>query len=340
MHNMKNLITAIDSHTAGEGTRLITGGLPYIRGSTMAEKMAYARDHLAWLPGYILLEPRGHKDLYGAILVEPCNPEADWGVLFMNNQGYETMCGHGLIGVVTSLLETGMVSSEQSEAHLALDTPAGLVKARAKIQSSYVTEVTFDNVPAFVYQQDVWIKLAKGKTIQLDIVFGGNFFALVHTSQLGIELSIKNASRLSDLGMEILQIVNAQFSIQHPELPFIDQITDVRFYCEVEKEGINSRNMVVLGNHMIDRSPCGTGTCAELALRHARGELKDGETWVCESILGTCFSGQVAAQTIVGNLPQQFRAIVPRITGRAYITGWRLFTWCPDDPFPEGFIIP
>jgi len=340
MHDMKNLITAIDSHTAGEGTRLITGGLPYIRGCTMAEKTAYARDHLAWLPGYILLEPRGHKDLYGAILVEPCNPEADWGVLFMNNQGYETMCGHGLIGVVTCLLETGMVLSKGSETQLALDTPAGLVRARATIEAAYVTEVTFDNVPAFVYQQDVRLKLADGKSITLDIVFGGNFFALVHSDQLGIELSIENASRLSDRGMEILHMVNAQLSIQHPELPFINHISDVRFYCEVEKEGINSRNMVILGNHMIDRSPCGTGTCAELALRHARGELKDGETWVCESILGTCFSGQVAAQTIVGQPPQRFKAVVPRITGRAYITGWRLFSRCPDDPFPQGFIIP
>jgi len=340
MHDMNNLITAIDSHTAGEGTRLIISGLPSIRGSTIADKMAYAREHFAWLPGYILLEPRGHKDLYGAILVDPCTPEADWGVLFMNNQGYESMCCHGLIGVATCLLETGMVTIKGSETQLALDTPAGLVRVWAKVEANHVQEVTFENVPSFVYQRDVRVDLANGESIVIDVVFGGNFFALVHTSQLGIELNIENASRLVTLGIDIMQKMNTKLPIRHPEMPYIDRITDVRFYCEVAKKEVNSRNMVVLGNHMIDRSPCGTGTCAELALRYEKGELKVGEPWVCESILGTRFSSQIAAQTLIGNLPQQFTAIIPRISGRAYITGWRLVTQYPDDPFPQGFIIP
>ncbi|MBN1535428.1 MAG: proline racemase family protein [Anaerolineales bacterium] len=340
MPEFQKLISAIDSHTAGESTRLVISGLPPICGQTMLEKMAYAQNHLGWLPGYLLLEPRGHKDLYGAILVDPCNPKADWGVLFMNNQGYETMCGHGLIGVATCLLETGMISMHQPTTQLNLDTPAGLVSVWAKVEGGQVQEITFENVPAFVYQQDVRLDLSDGQSITLDVVFGGNFFAMVHTQQLGIELTLENTYRLASLGMDIRQTVNTHLSIHHPELSVIDHVTDVRFYHEIDSEGVDSRNVVILGNRMIDRSPCGTGTCAELALRYARGELKAGESWVCESILGTRFIGHIAGEAQVGAPPQRFNAIIPKISGRAFLTGWRLFNCHPDDPFPQGFLIP
>lgn len=340
MLNSKNLITAIDSHTAGEGTRLIISGLPPIHGATMVEKMAYAQSHLSWLPGFILLEPRGHKDLYGAILVSPCHPDADWGILFMNNQGFESMCGHGLIGVATSLLETGMIPMEGPITNLKIDTPAGLVQVQARIELGTVKEITFENVPAFVFQQNIRVNLPGGESLTVDIVFGGNFFVLVHASQLPVDLSRENLPLLTTLGMQIRQAVNDHIPVLHPHLPHIDQVIDVRFYQEVDLEGVNSRNVVILGDRMIDRSPCGTGTCAELALRSARGELETGIPWVCESILGTRFTGLVAAQTQVGSSPQIFEAVIPRISGRAFLTGWRLFTYQPEDPFPQGFLIP
>jgi len=340
VNGLKNLITAIDSHTAGEGTRLVISGLPRLRGDSMAEKMAQAQLHYSWLPGYLLLEPRGHKDLYGAWLVEPADPRADWGVLFMNNQGYETMCGHGLMGVATCLIETGMHPCQEPETRLLMDTPAGLVTVLAQVQAGLVQGVTFENVPAFVFQQEVDIVLPGGVSCRVDVVFGGNFFALVHTRQLGVELSIENVPRLTELGMQVRQVINERISVQHPQMAHIQRVIDVRFYHEVEKQGVNSRNIVVLGNRMIDRSPCGTGTCAELALLYQRGELKLGEPWVCESLLDTRFTGRIVAQTQVGNEHQSFDAIIPQVSGRAYLTGWRLFTPHPEDPFPQGFLIP
>jgi len=337
MASFSKCISTIDSHTAGECTRLVVSGLPPIPGRTMAEKLAYAEEHLPWVPGLLLLEPRGHKDMFGAILVDPCLPEADIGVLFMDNKGYEPMCGHAVIGVVTVLLETGMFEAVEPETGITLDTPSGLVRAHAQIGDGRVLSVSFSNVPSFVYRSGVSVKVPGLGDLVVDIVFGGLFFALVDARQLEIELAPDNAARLADLGMRILAETNKQVPVRHPELPHIDRILDVRFYVDVVGGEVDSRNVVILGDHMVDRSPCGTGTCAELALRYARGEIALGEPFVAESIIGTRFMGQVIAETQVGSGSEAFPAVVPRVTGRAYITGWHHFVLDAEDPFPEGF---
>ena len=330
-------ISTIDSHTAGEGTRLVMSGLPPIPGQTMVEKLTYAKEHLSWVPGFLLLEPRGHKDLFGAILVPPCSPTADFGALFMDNQDYEPMCGHAVIGIVTTLLETGMFEMVEPETIITLDTPSGPIRAHAQIIDGHVKAVSFENVPSFIYHSDVTLKVPEVGDLVVDVVFGGLFFVFVKASNLEIELIPDNAARLADLGMRILAAANEQVPIQHPELPHIDRIIDLRFYEELVSDEVNSRNVVILGDHMVDRSPCGTGTCAEAALRYARGQLGLDEPFVTESIIGTRFTGQVIAETQVGSGSEVFPAVIPKVTGSAYITGFHQFVLDGEYPFSEGF---
>ncbi len=303
----------------------------------MAEKLAYAEEHLSWVPGLLLLEPRGHKDMFGAILVPPCSPTADIGVLFLDNKNYEPMCGHAVIGIVTTLLETGMFEMVEPETLITLDTPSGPVRAQAQIRDGHVLAVSFENVPSFIYRSEVTLKVPEVGDLVVDVVFGGLFFVFVNARHLEIELIPDNAARLADLGMRILEVANEQVPVRHPELPHIDKIIDLRFYVEQVSDGADSRNVVILGDHMVDRSPCGTGTCAEVALRYARGQLGLGESFVTESIIGTRFTGQVIAATQVGSGSEVFPAVIPKVTGSAYITGFHQFVLDVEDPFPEGF---
>ena len=336
MTQFTRLVTTIDSHTAGECTRLVTGGLPPLRGATMAEKLADAEERLPWAPRFLLLEPRGHKDMFGAILTAPCSPEADVGVIFMDNQGYEPMCGHAVIGTATTVLETGMFSMREPHTDVALvtlDTPSGLVRAYARVEDGRVESVSFQNVPSFVYRSAVALDVPDLGELTIDVVFGGLFFVFVDARQIALDLVPENAARLAELGMRILAVANQAVDVRHTHLPHIDRIIDLRFYVEPGSEGADSRNVVILGDHMVDRSPCGTGTSAETALRHAQGRLEVGDSFVTESIIGTRFRGELVEETAVGDFP----AVIPRITGRAYLTGFHRFALDEADPFPEGF---
>ncbi|OGO38799.1 MAG: hypothetical protein A2W35_17385 [Chloroflexi bacterium RBG_16_57_11] len=326
-------IHTIDSHTGGEGTRLVISGLPPLHSDSMAEKLVEARLRVPWAPRLLLREPRGHKDLYGALLTPACDPRADQGVLFMNNSDYEPMCGHGLIGVVTSLLETGMLEGPS----LVLDTPVGLISTRAEIQGGRVLSVEFDNVPSFADRLDAGLLLEDGAQLFVDIAFGGNYFVLVQSNQADIELHPANLNRLADLGMRILAAANRQYPVQHPLYPQIDYITDVRFLEPLD--ALSSRNVVILGDRMIDRSPCGTGTCAELAVRYARGQINIGEPFTSQGILGTQFTAQVVSEAGPAFAALPYPAITPRLRGRAFLTGFHQFVLNDDDPFPEGFIL-
>ena len=327
------LIQTIDSHTGGEGTRLVISGLPDLHGATMEEKLIEARLRMPWAPRLLLREPRGHKDLYGALLTPACDPRADQGVLFMNNSDYEPMCGHGLIGVVTSLLETGMFPGPS----LVLETAVGLISTRAEIQAGRVLSVEFDNVPSFAVRLDANLHLENGEQYIVDIAFGGNYFVLVNAHRVNIKLHPANADRLADLGMRILAAANQQFPVQHPLHPQIDRITDVRFLEPLD--ALSSRNVVILGDRMLDRSPCGTGTCAELAVRYARGQVRLDESFTSQGILGTWFTAQAVAEAGSGYKDLLYPAIIPRLQGQAFLTGDHQFVLHDDDPFQEGFLL-
>jgi proline racemase len=262
----------------------------------------------------------------------------------MDNIGYEPMCGHAVIGVVTSLLKIGALEMVEPQTEVTLDTPAGLVRARAQVEEGGVVAVTFENVPAFVWRQDVILVVPEVGELAVDVAFGGNFFVLVNAAQLDIELVPANAAKLADLGMRILAAANDQIAVRHPSLPDIQRIIDMRFYVEPGDggelaPGVHGRNVVILGDRMVDRSPCGTGTCAEMALRHARGQLAVREPFVTESIIGTRFTGQILGETQVGRGERALPAVRPQITGSAYVIGLQQFVLQPSDPFPEGFLV-
>ncbi len=338
MVHFSRVISTIDSHTAGEPTRVVVGGLPSLPGATMAEKMVYARSKLDGLRRLLLLEPRGRQDMYGAVLTSPTDPAADYGLIFMNTQQYTTMCGHAVIGVATTLVETGMVEAIAPETTVTFDTPVGLVHTRIQIEKDRVREVSFDNTPVFVNQLDACLSVPDLGEVTADIVYSGGFFALVKAQRTGLEIVPANAEALINLGIRIRDAANAQLSVRHPEQTFTNLIDCVEFCGPAERKAegaLHTRNTVILGNRTIDRSPCGTGTCAKMAVLHARGELKLGEGFISESIIGTRFMGQIVGETHVG----EYKAILPRVAGRAHLTGLHQFVLDPEDPFPHGFFL-
>ena len=338
MVQFTHIISTVDSHTAGEPTRLVVNGLPALPGAPMAENMVYARNKLDGLRRLLLLEPRGRQDMYGAVLTTPTDPQADFGLIFMNTQQYTTMCGHAVIGAATTLVEIGMVEAIEPETTVTFDTPVGLVRTRIQIEAGRVREVSFDNTPVFVYQLDAHLSVPDFGDVLADIVYSGGFFALVKAQRIGLELVPANVDALIDLGIRIRDTAQSQLSVRHPEQSFTNLIDCVEFSGPVERQAdgtLHGRNTVILGNRTVDRSPCGTGTCARMAELYARGEFKVGESFVSESIIGTHFKGQIVGETRVG----EFNAILPRVAGQAYLTGMHQFVLDPDDPFPHGFFL-
>jgi len=348
MAQFSHVISAIDSHTAGEPTRIIVSGLPPIRGQTIAEKWTYVREHLDHLRRALMHEPRGHQDMFGAILTSPCHPEADWGLLFMDSGGYLTMCGHGTIGTAIVLVEMGMAEAREPETVIVFDTPAGLVHAHVIVEAcpepakacpepakeQKVREAWIENVPSFLYRGDVSVNVPGLGQVTVDISFGGNFFALVSADQLGVAVEPSHAPQLVDLGLRIREAVNEQVKIQHPVEKHIDRVELTEITAPASHPEAHARNVVIFGEGSVDRSPCGTGTSAKMAALYAKGKLKIGEPFVHESIIGTLFHGQLLREVMVG----EFKAVVPRVGSSAYITGIQQFVIDPDDPLKYGFI--
>jgi len=334
MRSVRN-IQAIDSHTMGEPTRIVIGGIPKIPGDTMAAKKEYLEKNLDHLRTAIMLEPRGHSDMFGSIITEPCSKEADFGIIFMDCGGYLNMCGHGSIGAMTVAVETGMVQVVEPVTHLTLDTPAGLIHGNVRVEGGRAREVSIVNVPSFLYRSAVPIHLPGVGPILVDIAFGGSFFVLVAAEQLGMELVPANLRTLQPLALEIRDIVNREVPIRHPVLDHIRTADLVEIYGKAVDPGAHYRNVVIFGQGNVDRSPCGTGTSAKMAALHATGKLAVGEVFVYESILGTRFKGRILEEVKVG----EYDAISPEITGSAFITGFNHFVIDPDDPLAYGFVL-
>lgn len=328
-------IFAVDSHTMGEPTRIVVGGVPNIPGKTMPEKKAYLEKNLDYVRTAIMLEPRGHNDMFGSIITQPTKEDADLGIIFMDGGGYLNMCGHGSIGAATAAVETGMVQVVEPITSITLEAPAGLVKAEVKVQNGKAKEVSIINVPSFLYKRDVEVDVPGIGVVAIDISFGGSFFAIVKAEKLGVEISSENAQKLIKVGMDVLKAVNEQIEIQHPTLPHIKTVDLCEIYGPAKSEDATMQNAVVFGQGQLDRSPCGTGTSAKLATLYAKGQLKMNEDFIYESILQTKFKGKVIGETKVG----EFDAIIPQITGAAYITGHNQFFIDPEDPVKYGFVL-
>ena len=322
----------VDSHTMGEATRIIIGGVN-TPGKTMAEKMHNLQTENDEMRRALMLEPRGHDDMFGAILTQPVNPEADFGIIFMDGGGYLNMCGHGTIGATTVVLETGMKSSNSPEEVVVFETPAGLVRARAQIRNHKVKSVTFQNVPAFVERQGIQLQVPDVGQVLVDISFGGSFFAIVSAESLGVPVDRRFSRDLIERSMKVRKALNESIKVQHPLLAHIQTIDLVEVYDNPSHPEAHLKNAVVFGNGQVDRSPCGTGTCAKMALLHREGKLAIGQPFVYESILGTLFTGRLTEETMVG----EYQAVTPEITGSAFITGFNHYVIDPDDPLKCGF---
>jgi proline racemase len=326
---------AIDSHTMGEPTRIVIGGIPNIPGSTMADKKIYLEEHMDYIRTALMREPRGHRDMFGSILTSSINPEADYGIVFMDGGGYLNMCGHGSIGAVTAAIETGIVPAVEPITTVKFDAPAGFITARATMQDKVVQSVTIRNVPAFLYMADARINVPGIGEITLDISFGGSFFAIVSAKALSLKVEPKNIDALIKTGMAILKAANEQIKVQHPELTHIKSIDLVEIYDDPTNLEADYKNVVIFGDGQADRSPCGTGTCAKMATLYAKGKLPLNREFVYESIIGTMFKGVLVGITKVGD----FDAVTPEITGAAYITGFNQFVIDPADPLKFGFFL-
>lgn len=327
-------ISAVDSHTEGMPTRVVTGGVGVLPGATMLErKLAFERDRDE-LRTLLMFEPRGHSSMSGAILQPPTRPDADWGVLFIEVSGCLAMCGHGTIGVATVLVETGMVEVTEPVTTVRLDTPAGLITVEVAVHEGRATSVTLRNVASFLHAEDVEVALPTLGTIHLDVAYGGNFYAILPAENVGLEVERAAAPQLIAAGLEIMAALNATDLSVHPENPAIRGCRHVILTAPAP-DGADGRSAVAIHPGWIDRSPCGTGTSARMAQLHARGELALDTPYVHESLIGSRFTGRLVEATTVAGIP----AVVPTITGRAWITGMGQYLLDPTDPFPAGFLL-
>ncbi|MEO7062125.1 MAG: proline racemase family protein [Lapillicoccus sp.] len=326
------MFTAVDSHTEGMPTRVITGGMGVIPGATMNDKRLYFMEHLDHIRLFLMNEPRGHAAMSGAILQAPTRADADWGVVFIEVSGCLPMCGHGTIGVATVLVETGMVAVLEPVTTIRLDTPAGLVIARVAVSDGHADAVTIENVPSFSVRLDDTLDVRGYGAVPYSLAFGGNFYAMVDLDAVGLSFERRNQHEILAAGLAIMDAINATDPPRHPHIDGLDHCHHVEFIAP-GSTARHSRHAMAIHPGWFDRSPCGTGTSARMAELWARGELALHQDFVNESFIGSTFTGRLVAETMVAGIP----AVVPTITGRAWVTGVGQYLLDPTDPFPTGF---
>jgi proline racemase len=328
----KSLFTAVDSHTEGMPTRVVTGGVGVIPGATMNDKRLNFIENLDSIRRLLMNEPRGHSAMSGAILQPPTRPDADMGVVYIEVSGCLPMCGHGTIGVATVLVETGMVEVVEPVTTIRLDTPAGLVIARVQVSDGHADAVTLENVPSFCQRLDEKVDVPGLGSVPYSLAFGGNFYAMVDLDDVGLPFDRARKDDIVRAGLSIMDAINEQAPPHHPEIAGVDHCHHVEFIAP-GSTARHSRHAMAIYPGWFDRSPCGTGTSARMAELWARGELKLGEDFVNESFIGSRFTGRLIEETTIAGIP----AVVPTITGRAWVTGIGQYMLDPTDPFPAGF---
>jgi proline racemase len=326
------VIHAVDSHTEGMPTRVVTGGVGVFPGDSMADRRQWFIEHNDDLRTFLMCEPRGHASMSGSILQPPTRPDADFGVLFIEVSGLLPMCGHGTIGTATVLVETGMVPVVEPVTTIRLDTPAGLVVAEVAVADGHARSVTIRNVPSFALALDQTVVVPGFGSVGYDMAFGGNFYAVVDLAELDVPFERSAKQQLLDAGLEIMAAINDQNRPQHPARADIAGCHHV-YLKAPGSTARHSRHAMAIHPGWFDRSPCGTGTSARMAQLHARGELPLDTDFVNESFIGTTFTGRLVEKTEVAGV----EAVVPTITGRAWVTGTAQYMRDPEDPFPAGF---
>ena len=335
-----NVITAVDSHAEGMPSRVVTGGFPPLPGKSISEKVKFLSANLDHMRTMLLFEPRGHAAMSVVLVVPATVPEADVGIIILEPQGAVPMSGSNTIAACTVLVETGIIEAREPVTELTLDTLGGLVRVKVKVENGSAKSVTFQNVPSFSYLRDVEVKSSKFGTLTVDIAYGGMYYIMVRAKDVGLSMDRGELDRIIEYGEIIRADVKEQIEIKHPlvsddEQRFFGGTVQVQFYGPPTHPEADMKNVVIMPPSSIDRSPCGTGTCAKLADLYAKGRIKLNEELVNESYIGTLFRGRVVEEAQVGDYP----AIIPELTGSAWITGMHQFVVDPEDPLKDGFLI-
>ena len=325
----------IDAHTEGEPLRIILSGYPELKGKTLLEKRTGAQNYHDELRKALIWEPRGHADMYGAIIVEPDTTGADFGVIFIHNEGYSTGCGHAIIALTKVFVETGLIPMNEPETEVKMDVPSGFIKSYAKVKNGQVTGVRFENVPSFVQSLDTEVDVPGLGTINYDLAFGGAFYAFVDVAQLGLDCTPEYQNLLIETGMKIKHAIMDSVEMVHPLEPDMNFLYGTIFTSESKDPNHHSRNVCIFADGEVDRSPTGTGVSSRAAILLSKGEVKVGESIIIESIIGSTFSVKIVATTTFGN----YDAVIPEVSGNAFITGKNAFWINPEDPLKGGFIL-
>ncbi len=346
MH-LANTLTAVDAHACGEPGRVITNGVSDVPGETMFEKMQYLERHADGLRKRMLREPRGYPAMCCNVILPTTNPKADAGFVIMEQTEYPAMSGTNTICVTTVLIETGMVPVQEPVTELTLEAPAGLIPVRADVSNGKVTNVTFENVPAFAVHLDATVDVPTLGPVRVDVGWGGMFYVIADAEALGVELVPEEGREIARLGEMIRAAAVEQLPVVHPENPDITGPSISQISGPATHPDAHRKNAVVVSTGTgewdkphtwggaLDRSPCGTGTCAKMAVLHAKGQLGLNEDFCHESVLGTLFTGRLIRKAKVGD----YDAVVPTLSGRAWITGFAEYVIDAEDPFPEGFTV-
>jgi proline racemase len=325
----------VDSHTAGEATRLIVDGLPPLPGATMSAKLEYFRLHLDHVRLRLTREPCGHRDILAAALTDPVNPGSTFGLIYMDAHRYPFLCGHATIGAVATAVEAGWIEARQQQTDVVIDTPSGAMTARVLMRGDQPGSIEIRMVPSFVHQTGPTIEVPDFGPLRIETVCVGGFFAMASADQLPMALEVENSRYLVDLGMRVISAANRQLSVRHPLRPEVKTIDVVKFYDPSQHEQRRGSGAVIYGEGHLDRSPCGTGTAATLTLLHHEGRLGVGEPFTSISPLGTVFEARIVSETAVGQLP----AVEVAVAGNAHLTGIHEFLLDPRDPLPEGYLL-
>jgi proline racemase len=339
------MLPFIDAHACGEPSRILTASHLLLRGDTMADRLQYAKRELDWLRHLVLREPRGFPPLCAVIVTPPCDPRADIGLIVLEQAGFRPMSGSNTMCTVTALLETGLLPVTEPRTRVMIDTAVGLVAVEATVHDGSVTDVAIHNVPAFVHVLDHPLEVPELGTVPVDVAFGGQYFVQLRAADVGVELVPAAAKQIARVGALIKLAAREQIPVKHPDNPDINDIDLVMLHGPTSTAQAHARNAVVMANApmrldapetwtgSLDRSPCGTGTCARMAVLHERGELEFGQRFVHESLTGGLFTGYLSGPAAAD------RTVAPVIAGRAHVTAMGQLVLDRDDPFAEGFTV-
>lgn len=328
-------INTIDMHAGGEPLRIITGGLPHIPGNTILEKRRYFQENLDHIRKGLIWEPRGHADMYGAVITEPCSSDADFGTFFLHNEGYSTMCGHAIIALTKFALETEFIKKKVDDKNLIIEVPSGKIYAEGKMNNGIVELSIFKNVPSFVLMQNKEIDILGIGHVVFDVAFGGAFYALVKAKDFSVSMIPENYDKFIDIGRQVKQAIKAKYEIKHPFEEDLSFLYGTIFSGPPVSTEHHSRNVCIFANGELDRSATGSGISARAALHHALGEINTGDVLTIESILGTTMQVKVIEEVKFGS----YNAVIPEVSGTSHFTGNHTFYFDPEDPLKNGFIL-